>query len=64
MSPHPTYDILMFGHFAKDRNVVDGQGKIESGGAVYFAALPRGVWARAWRLSRACTRTIFRGSTS
>jgi len=39
MSPHPTYDILMFGHFAKDRNVVDGQGKIESGGAVYFGSV-------------------------
>ncbi len=39
MSSHPTYDILMFGHFAKDRNVVDGQGKIESGGAVYFGSV-------------------------
>jgi len=29
----------MFGHFAKDRNVVDGQGRIESGGAVYFGSV-------------------------
>jgi len=33
------YDILMFGHFARDRNVVDGQGNIESGGAVYFGSI-------------------------
>lgn len=39
MSSQPTYDILMFGHFAKDRNVVDGHGKIESGGAVYFGSV-------------------------
>jgi sugar/nucleoside kinase (ribokinase family) len=39
MPPQPTYDILMFGHFAKDRNVVDGQGGIESGGAVYFGSV-------------------------
>jgi sugar/nucleoside kinase (ribokinase family) len=39
MSTQPTYDILMFGHFAKDRNVVDGQGKVESGGAVYFGSV-------------------------
>ncbi|MEW5717078.1 MAG: PfkB family carbohydrate kinase [Chloroflexota bacterium] len=39
MSLQPTYDILMFGHFAKDRNVVDGQGNIESGGAVYFGSV-------------------------
>jgi sugar/nucleoside kinase (ribokinase family) len=39
MLSQPTYDILMFGHFAKDRNVVDGQGKIESGGAVYYGSV-------------------------
>lgn len=39
MTSQPTYDILMLGHFAKDRNVVDGQGKIESGGAVYFGSV-------------------------
>jgi sugar/nucleoside kinase (ribokinase family) len=37
-SPHQ-YDIIMFGHFAKDRNVVDGHGEIQSGGAVYFGSV-------------------------
>lgn len=32
-------DILMIGHFAKDRNVVDGRGRTESGGGVYFGSL-------------------------
>jgi sugar/nucleoside kinase (ribokinase family) len=32
-------DILMIGHFAKDRNVVDGWGRTESGGGVYFGSL-------------------------
>ncbi|MBM3130753.1 MAG: carbohydrate kinase [Chloroflexi bacterium] len=39
MSSQPTYDILMFGHFAKDRNVVDGHGEIASGGAVYYGSV-------------------------
>ncbi|HEX9074957.1 MAG TPA: PfkB family carbohydrate kinase [Anaerolineae bacterium] len=29
----------MFGHFAKDRNVVDGHGEVNSGGGVYFGSL-------------------------
>lgn len=29
----------MLGHFAKDRNVVDGLGKVESGGGVYFGSV-------------------------
>lgn len=29
----------MLGHFAKDRNVVDGVGKTESGGGVYFGSV-------------------------
>jgi sugar/nucleoside kinase (ribokinase family) len=33
------FDILMIGHFAKDRNVVDGRGEIASGGAVYFGSV-------------------------
>lgn len=33
------YDFLLLGHFAQDRNVVDGDGKIESGGAVYYASI-------------------------
>lgn len=33
------FDLLFIGHFAKDRNVVDGQGKIESGGGVYFGSV-------------------------
>jgi sugar/nucleoside kinase (ribokinase family) len=32
-------DILMVGHFAKDRNIVDGQGEIASGGGVYFGSM-------------------------
>lgn len=39
MSSSNEYDILLFGHFAKDRNVVDGVGKIESGGAVHYASI-------------------------
>lgn len=33
------YDILMIGHFARDRNVVDGNGRVESGGGVYFGSV-------------------------
>jgi len=32
-------DIMMIGHFAKDRNIVDGQGEIASGGGVYFGSV-------------------------
>jgi sugar/nucleoside kinase (ribokinase family) len=32
-------DILMIGHFAKDRNVVDGISRVEAGGAVYFGSI-------------------------
>jgi sugar/nucleoside kinase (ribokinase family) len=32
-------DIMMIGHFAKDRVVVDGQGEIMSGGAVYYGSV-------------------------
>ncbi len=32
-------DILMIGHFAKDRIVVDGQGEISPGGAVYYGSI-------------------------
>jgi sugar/nucleoside kinase (ribokinase family) len=32
-------DIVMIGHFARDRNIVDGVGRIEAGGAVYFGAI-------------------------
>jgi sugar/nucleoside kinase (ribokinase family) len=39
MSLENEFDFLMLGHFAKDRNVVDGQGKIESGGGVYFGSM-------------------------
>jgi sugar/nucleoside kinase (ribokinase family) len=39
MSTQLTYDILMFGHFAKDHNVVDGRGEIASGGAVYYGSV-------------------------
>jgi len=33
------YDILMIGHFAKDRLVVDGAGESASGGAVYYGSV-------------------------
>ncbi len=36
-SPH--VDIMMIGHFAKDKLVVDGQGKMASGGAVYYGSI-------------------------
>ena len=39
MAAQYDYDILMFGHFAKDRNVVDGQVEIASGGAVFFGSV-------------------------
>jgi sugar/nucleoside kinase (ribokinase family) len=32
-------DVLMIGHFAKDRLVVDGKGEEASGGAVYYGSL-------------------------
>ncbi len=32
-------DIMMIGHLAKDRNVVDGHAKTESGGGVYFGSV-------------------------
>lgn len=32
-------DIMMIGHFAKDRLVVDGSGEISSGGAVYYGSV-------------------------
>lgn len=39
MSSPTEYDLLLFGHFAKDRNVVDGNGDIASGGAVYYGSV-------------------------
>jgi sugar/nucleoside kinase (ribokinase family) len=35
----PEFDIVMLGHFAKDRVVVDGQGEIVSGGGVYYGSI-------------------------
>ena len=32
-------DIMMIGHFAKDKLVVDGSGEISSGGAVYYGSV-------------------------
>jgi sugar/nucleoside kinase (ribokinase family) len=32
-------DIMMIGHFAKDRLVVDGHGEVSSGGAVYYGGI-------------------------
>lgn len=40
MSPmHSCLDILFIGHFAVDRNVVDGVAEIASGGAVYYGGM-------------------------
>ena len=33
------FDVVMLGHFAKDRNVVDGHAQTESGGGVYFGSV-------------------------
>jgi sugar/nucleoside kinase (ribokinase family) len=33
------FDIMMIGHFAKDRLVVDGHGEIASGGGVYYGSV-------------------------
>lgn len=32
-------DVIMIGHFAKDRVMIDGQGEITSGGAVYYGSV-------------------------
>ena len=32
-------DILMIGHFAKDKIVIDGNEKISAGGAVYYGSV-------------------------
>ena len=39
MAENTQFDVVMIGHFAKDRNVVDGQAKTESGGGVYFGSV-------------------------
>jgi sugar/nucleoside kinase (ribokinase family) len=35
----PIVDIMMLGHFARDRLVVDGRGEVASGGAVYYGSV-------------------------
>ncbi len=35
MASNPDFDMLMLGHFAKDRVVVDGHGETVSGGGPY-----------------------------
>lgn len=39
MTAQTDFDILMIGHFAKDRLVVDGKGESASGGAVYYGGV-------------------------
>jgi len=39
MATQTDYDIVMIGHFARDRNVVDGRGELVSGGGVYFGSV-------------------------
>jgi sugar/nucleoside kinase (ribokinase family) len=39
MAPTNSVDLMMIGHFAIDRNVIDGQGATVAGGAVYFGSM-------------------------
>ena len=39
MTTHPHFDLLFLGHFAVDRNVVDGIAEIASGGGVYYGGI-------------------------
>ena len=39
MTSRSQVDVLMIGHFARDRIVVDGQGETVSGGAVYYGSV-------------------------
>jgi sugar/nucleoside kinase (ribokinase family) len=39
MTPKNDTDIMMIGHFAKDRLVVDGHGETAPGGAVYYGSI-------------------------
>jgi len=39
MTAQTDFDILMIGHFAKDRLVVDGKGESASGGAVFYGGV-------------------------
>jgi sugar/nucleoside kinase (ribokinase family) len=35
----PDVDVMMIGHFARDRNIVDGRGEEAPGGAVYYGSI-------------------------
>ena len=39
MTSNAEFDVVMVGHFAKDRLVVDGRGDIASGGGVYYGSI-------------------------
>jgi sugar/nucleoside kinase (ribokinase family) len=39
MTANADFDIMMIGHFSRDRLVVDGQGETVSGGAVYYGGI-------------------------
>ena len=39
MPSSTAFDVMTIGHFAQDRNVVDGVAKVESGGGVYFGSV-------------------------
>ena len=39
MKPDYDVDIMMIGHFARDRLVVDGQAELSSGGGVYYGSV-------------------------
>ena len=39
MTTYTDTDIMMIGHLAKDRNVVDSHAETESGGGVYFGSV-------------------------
>jgi len=39
MASNAEFDVVMIGHFAKDRLVVDGRGDVASGGGVYYGSI-------------------------
>ncbi len=39
MTTNSTFDLMMIGHFAKDRLVIDGRGETACGGAVYYGSV-------------------------
>ncbi len=38
--PPQNFDVVLLGHFAKDKDVIDGKERDVLGGAVYYGAFP------------------------